>query len=413
MSCRDLARFGQLYLQRGTWDGKRIISEDWITRSVTSYSKTDEGNSTYGLLWWVDENFNNTKMFYAAGYGGQRVFVFPSWDIVLVMNADTYTGNSVYDLPYVVADLVITARNSPPKPNPNFVPLKEPEETPVLHLDPEAQKKFVGKYVSDTLECSITPSNGKLFLEGLHFSYRFQLLPKRKDLFYVEDIDLLLYFDMNDNAVPRRFEIHKSEAEAELFHLILAEEIQTAARRFPGLQKRIQNKEELRFLAEELEKRGGETLEVKKWNALLFPYSYLVQQELKDELLKKCTFQEAAETFRAILTEVQSHGMARTKTEWFYRILAAHAESIPLRTEDIRAYVGDYGQRHVTSDGRELYYHYGDSGQKYRLLKINETEFAVENVYNMIVRFHKGHNREVIGIASCYYRDTCESSQRN
>jgi CubicO group peptidase (beta-lactamase class C family) len=55
LSARDQAQFGQLYLQRGKWDGLQIIPEDWIERSFTSYSDTGMGGSAsgYGYLWWI------------------------------------------------------------------------------------------------------------------------------------------------------------------------------------------------------------------------------------------------------------------------------------------------------------------------------------------------------------------------
>ena len=54
MSARDLARFGQLYLDRGKWNGKQIIPATWIDRITEDCTVTgDEGpRSAHGYLWW-------------------------------------------------------------------------------------------------------------------------------------------------------------------------------------------------------------------------------------------------------------------------------------------------------------------------------------------------------------------------
>lgn len=61
MSARDLARFGQLYLQRGRWDGKQVVPEAWVAESTKPISPTGPGRG-YGYLWWT----------YGAGSFGQR-----------------------------------------------------------------------------------------------------------------------------------------------------------------------------------------------------------------------------------------------------------------------------------------------------------------------------------------------------
>ena len=74
-STRDLARFGLLYLRRGRWDGRRILSEDWIDRSLTPC----EHNPRYGYLWRLGDG-----TFHAQGGGGNRVFVDAARDLVIV-----------------------------------------------------------------------------------------------------------------------------------------------------------------------------------------------------------------------------------------------------------------------------------------------------------------------------------------
>ena len=54
MTARDMARFGYLFLRRGTWNDRQVIPADWVAESTTSYSDTGTGGG-YGYLWWVNQ----------------------------------------------------------------------------------------------------------------------------------------------------------------------------------------------------------------------------------------------------------------------------------------------------------------------------------------------------------------------
>ena len=92
MSARDLAKFGQLYLNKGKWNGKQIIPEEWIDRITDDYTITGKNllNSGHGYLWWVPVDNQSREMgipegtFVAAGFGSQRIVVIPHWDTVIV-----------------------------------------------------------------------------------------------------------------------------------------------------------------------------------------------------------------------------------------------------------------------------------------------------------------------------------------
>ncbi len=82
---RDWAKFGQLMLDKGVWNGTQIFKPNWI-KYITSPNKTSKGE--YGGQWWLnDGNYmpNVPKdCYYADGYQGQRIFVIPSKDLVVV-----------------------------------------------------------------------------------------------------------------------------------------------------------------------------------------------------------------------------------------------------------------------------------------------------------------------------------------
>lgn len=88
---RDFMKLGQLYLNGGTWQGRRILSEDWVRRSTAPRSVM--GTSRYGYLWWLREYpyaGRTVQAFYASGNGGQQVMVIPELDLVIAVYGGNY-----------------------------------------------------------------------------------------------------------------------------------------------------------------------------------------------------------------------------------------------------------------------------------------------------------------------------------
>jgi CubicO group peptidase (beta-lactamase class C family) len=112
---RDMARFGQLYLQGGVWNGKQVVPAEWVEASVARQVSAHGAASYYGYQWWVRGN----SIHAAHGYRGKRIFVIPDLDMVVVFTADL-PGN----LPSVVLSnhIIPAARSSEPLPeNPEGV----------------------------------------------------------------------------------------------------------------------------------------------------------------------------------------------------------------------------------------------------------------------------------------------------
>jgi CubicO group peptidase (beta-lactamase class C family) len=84
-STRDWAKFGILHLNRGHWNGEHIFAPEWIDY-LTKPTKQSEG--TYGAHWWLNAEgkyaYVPRDLFSANGFQGQRVFVIPSKDLVIV-----------------------------------------------------------------------------------------------------------------------------------------------------------------------------------------------------------------------------------------------------------------------------------------------------------------------------------------
>ncbi|MDH3733100.1 MAG: beta-lactamase family protein [Gemmatimonadota bacterium] len=92
LTARDLARFGQLYLQEGVSGTTRLLPESWVGSATSpqfgwrsSYGALDR--YTYGYLWWVSES-ETERAYLAWGYGGQFVYVVPSLNLVVVATTD-------------------------------------------------------------------------------------------------------------------------------------------------------------------------------------------------------------------------------------------------------------------------------------------------------------------------------------
>jgi CubicO group peptidase (beta-lactamase class C family) len=94
---RDFMKLGQLILNGGTWNGRRIVSAEWA-RTSTAFHMPIGRSSKYGYLWWVYEypfQGRTIQAFYAAGNGGQVVMGIPELDLVFTAIGGNYSDNPV------------------------------------------------------------------------------------------------------------------------------------------------------------------------------------------------------------------------------------------------------------------------------------------------------------------------------
>jgi CubicO group peptidase (beta-lactamase class C family) len=89
---RDLLKLGQLYLNGGTWNDKRVISAEWVVRSTSPHANARE-DTDYGYLWWL-QTFHvggrDFKCFAMYGTGGNKVYVFPQQKLVAVVTTTNF-----------------------------------------------------------------------------------------------------------------------------------------------------------------------------------------------------------------------------------------------------------------------------------------------------------------------------------
>lgn len=84
LCAEDMAKLGQLYLQRGKWNGQQLVSEYWIEISTARHLKTQNDTYGYGYQLWMEQR---PESFEYNGMLGQNVIIYPDMDMVLVTNA--------------------------------------------------------------------------------------------------------------------------------------------------------------------------------------------------------------------------------------------------------------------------------------------------------------------------------------
>ena len=150
MSTRDLARFGQLFLQQGEWNGRQIVSPEWVYESTQPISGFGDGQG-YGYMWWVVKagsyeerfpgRFSNIAahdIYLGRGTGGQGVVVIPDLDMVYVHRGDTDQGRGVGGaVPLTILDKILSAKEEESQQNPK---LQAVETVPFFSQKPAVEE---------------------------------------------------------------------------------------------------------------------------------------------------------------------------------------------------------------------------------------------------------------------------------
>jgi hypothetical protein len=98
---RGMTKIGVTFLNKGVWNGKQVISEQWIEKCATAFPGNrgidvpDEpsGKVGYSYTWWIKEYSHSGKkinMYAASGFGGQHIMVFPELNAVVVFTGGNF-----------------------------------------------------------------------------------------------------------------------------------------------------------------------------------------------------------------------------------------------------------------------------------------------------------------------------------
>ncbi|MBD3190570.1 MAG: serine hydrolase [Candidatus Heimdallarchaeota archaeon] len=92
---RDMARFGYLYLNNGTWEEEQqLVPRTWVNQSTSKNIQVDEATD-YGYLWWL---YPERGLYAAQGFLGQRIFVFPEYDLLVVFTGALFDATIYFEL---------------------------------------------------------------------------------------------------------------------------------------------------------------------------------------------------------------------------------------------------------------------------------------------------------------------------
>jgi CubicO group peptidase (beta-lactamase class C family) len=98
LTSRDMAKFGLLYLNKGLWNGKQVVSKEWVQESLTKHSVVQGVN--YGYLWWLkylEVNGTRYNGKAAQGNGGQKIYIWENQNMITVITGGNFNSQSPSD----------------------------------------------------------------------------------------------------------------------------------------------------------------------------------------------------------------------------------------------------------------------------------------------------------------------------
>jgi CubicO group peptidase (beta-lactamase class C family) len=104
----DMAKIGQTMLTGGVWQGQQVVPAEWVVEATRKHSSSTPGTD-YGFQWWIRPKGD----FYALGWGGQQIHVFPEQDMVVVITAGV-NGNAILHQDLIDSYLLTTVKSDEP-----------------------------------------------------------------------------------------------------------------------------------------------------------------------------------------------------------------------------------------------------------------------------------------------------------
>jgi CubicO group peptidase (beta-lactamase class C family) len=156
ISIYDLAKIGCLILNDGVWNGKQIISKQWIEKIQPLYKI--QKNESYGYGWWLDSE--NPDEIQAVGRGGQRLFIFKNRNLVIATNGGGGYEDGDLD------NLALDAIQSYNKYNNNDSLLQEEIKKAA---SPDASSETIESFPANELNRLFMLDNNEMGLKSIHF----------------------------------------------------------------------------------------------------------------------------------------------------------------------------------------------------------------------------------------------------
>jgi hypothetical protein len=178
-----MAKIGYLFLRQGIWGRKQIVSTEWVQESTKSRVKAFFGGSEYGYQWWRGKAATDNQIihtYYAAGRGGQYIFVVPQLDVVVVFTSQALNNSPDGELyPHVIMTEHII-----PAIVPQSVPRKMVASVPMVCAQYVGEYHFIGR-----LKLTVIKEADDIYLMTFD-GEKVELTPIADDRFYgkLEDI---------------------------------------------------------------------------------------------------------------------------------------------------------------------------------------------------------------------------------
>jgi len=96
MTSRDMIKWGTLVMNKGKWQGKRLLPEAFIAKATSEIINTDIHNTSYGYFWWQTDMRVGDKNYFsksARGGGGQYIMIFEQLDLVVAVTSHNIPGS--------------------------------------------------------------------------------------------------------------------------------------------------------------------------------------------------------------------------------------------------------------------------------------------------------------------------------
>jgi CubicO group peptidase (beta-lactamase class C family) len=381
MSARDMARFGLLYLHRGKWGKKRILSEAYIDESTAWISDTQDGG--YGYMWWLagDERLKPLGLYSALGVGGQSIDVMPGANMVFVNRADTYEGGSVSQSErYALIKMILDARVGDPKKKPRLVPVGDPEPAyePVTLTAAQMEPYVLEQPIPNPGgSVKIWDDGGRLMIEFGEGPIPFHNVAP--DHFVIEDHNEHVYFEDGEDGA-------KTLIAADLLLMEARQRIQFQDR--DGALERLAKAEE--YFPED-------------------PRVFTTVARIHMQQASR-SIEQAIQQFEKVEELRPDRTLDKSPLAW--GLMKVQARLNPPDTSGIERFAGSYGARQVTyEDGKLLYSR--DGNEPVELIPLTENLFQHSGVEWFRVRFDTGADGRVFRITGFYQDGNRDESLRD
>ncbi|MCU1454962.1 MAG: hypothetical protein JWN46_3108, partial [Acidimicrobiales bacterium] len=108
ITAREMAKFGQLHLNGGRWNGRQVVPAAWVAQATSR--QVDDGGYGYGFNWWLTK-VSGHDVAAAWGYNGQFIYLVKDLGLVVVMTTDTQNHNVDFNGESILRDYVVPAVN--------------------------------------------------------------------------------------------------------------------------------------------------------------------------------------------------------------------------------------------------------------------------------------------------------------